>query len=214
LSLLIKQIANKTLTKEALLKKAEQDFTLIPILLEGVTSSNATVRYTCGRVLVVLSESYPENLYNYMQELIELLKSDFSIIKWNGMRIIANLAAVDRNNVFDDIFEDYFSLLNDGYMVTVANLVTFSSKIGLAKPYLANKIAKELLKVEDIALTPNLTEECRRVIAEHALSSFNLMFTLFDEQLKNNVLSFAKKQLKSPRDGLRQRAKTFVLRWG
>jgi len=211
---LLNQIADKTLTSEVLFKKVEKDFTLVPILLEGVTSTKATVRYTCARVLVDLSGIYPENLYNYINQFIELLKSNYRIIKWNAVAIIANLASVDKNNVLDDNFDKYFGLLNDGYMVTVANLVTYSSKIGLTKPYLANAIAHELLKVENITLTPNLTEECKRVIAEQTINSFDLMFSLFDEKTKAEVLSFVNNQLESPRDSLKRRAKTFALRWG
>jgi hypothetical protein len=211
---LLNQIADKTLTSEVLFKKVEKDFTLVPILLEGVTSTKATVRYTCARVLVDLSGIYPENLYNYINQFIELLKSNYRIIKWNAVAIIANLASVDKNNVLDDNFDKYFGLLNDGYMVTVANLVTYSSKIGLTKPYLANAIAHELLKVENITLTPNLTEECKRVIAEQTINSFDLMFSLFDEKTKAEVLSFVNNQLESPRASLKRRAKTFALRWG
>jgi hypothetical protein len=130
------------------------------------------------------------------------------------MAIIANLASVDKNKVLDYNFDKYFGLLHDGYMVTVANLASYSSKIGLAKPYLANAIAHELLNVENITLTPNLTEECKRVIAEQAINSFDLIFSLFDEKTKTEVLSFVNNQLESPRDSLKRRAKTFALRWG
>jgi hypothetical protein len=211
---LLNQIADKTLTSEVLFKKVEKDFALVPILLEGITSTKATIRYTCARVLVDLSRIYPENLYKYINQFIELLKSDYRIIKWNAMAIIANLASVDKNKVLDYNFDKYFGLLHDGYMVTVANLASYSSKIGLAKPYLANAIAHELLNVENITLTPNLTEECKRVIAEQAINSFDLMFSLFDEKTKTAVLSFVNNQLESPRDSLKRRAKTFALRWG
>ena len=211
---MLNQIADKTLTSEVLFKKVEKDFTLVPILLEGITSTKATVRYTCARVLVDLSRIYPEKLYNYINQFIELLKSDYRIIKWNAMAIIANLALVDKNKMLDYNFDKYFGLLHDGYMVTVANLASYSSKIGLAKPYLANAIAHELLNVENITLTPNLTEECKRVIAEQAINSFDLMFSLFDEKTKTEVLSFVNNQLESPRDSLKKRAKTFALRWG
>jgi len=214
LSLLLDQIADKTLTAEVLFKKVEKDFTLVPVLLEGTTSTKATVRYTCARVLVDLSGAYPENLYNYINHFIELLESNYRIIKWNAMAIIANLASVDKNKVLDDNFDKYFGLLHDGYMVTVANLATYSSKIGLAKPYLANLVAHELLKVENITLTPNLTEECKRVIAEKAINSFDLMFSLFDEKTKTQVLSFVNKQLESSRERLKRKAKTFALKWG
>lgn len=212
--LLLDQIADKNLTRESLFKIVEQDFALVPLLLEGLASSKPAIRYTCARVLVDLSEHYPENLYPYVHEFFNLLNNDFRILKWNGLSIIANLATVDINNVFDDNFDRYFSLMNDGYMVTVANLVGFSSKIGLAKPYLANRIARELLKIENIALTPHLTEECKRIIAQQSIDTFDQLFNLLDKKLKVEVLDFVKKYLESSRPHLREKAKTFVLRWG
>jgi len=60
--LLIK-VANKTLTKEELHQKVKQDFDLLPVLLKGISSPKATVRYGCAKVLMDLSEEYPEKLY-------------------------------------------------------------------------------------------------------------------------------------------------------
>ena len=210
MSQLLNQIADKTLSKEDVFEKIEHDFTLIPIILNGTTSAKANVRYTCTKVLIKLSEKHSENIYPYITQVFALLKSNYRIIKWNGLQLISNLASVDKNNVFDDNFDDYFNLLNDGYMVTVANVATFSSKIALAKPYLADRIAKELLKVENVPLTPHLTEECRRVIAEKTIASFGSMFNLLEEKLKNQVIDFVKRQLDSPRVSLRKEAEEFL----
>jgi predicted house-cleaning noncanonical NTP pyrophosphatase (MazG superfamily) len=96
-------------------------------------------------------------------------------------------------------------------MVTVANVVGNSGKIALAKPYLAQKIANELLKVENIPTTPHLTEECKRVIAEKAIESFDLFFDRIDT--KQKVFSFAKRQLDSPRRTLKKEAENFLRKW-
>ena len=82
-------------------------------------------------------------------------------------------------------------------MVTVANLVGSSGKIALAKPYLIQDITRELLKVEGLSTTPHLTEECKRVITEHAIQSFDLFFDRV--KAKNDVLSFVKRQVGSSR---------------
>lgn len=109
-------------------------------------------------------------------------------------------------------FDKYYSFLNDEYMVTVANVVGHSGKIALAKPNLIPKITNELLKVENISTTPHLTEECKRVIAEKAIKSFNLFFDQI--QQKEKVISFVKKYLNSPRKTLRTEAGNFLKNWG
>jgi hypothetical protein len=127
------------------------------------------------------------------------------------MAIIANLAKVDGNKKFDAIFDKYYNFLDNDYMVTVANVVGHSGKIALAKPHLTQKITDELLRVENTSITPHLTEECKRVIAEETIESLDLFFDRIDT--KDKVISFVKRHLKSPRKTLRIRAENFLRKW-
>jgi hypothetical protein len=163
-------------------------------------------------VLMDLSEKYPERLYPYMDHLIELLDSKYRILIWNAMIAIANLARVDKKRKFDAFFSKYYGFMRNEYMVTVANLVGSSGKIALAKPYLIQDITRELLKVEGLSTTPHLTEECKRVITEHAIQSFDLFFDRV--KAKNDVLSFVKRQVGSSRKSLDMRARDFLGKWG
>ena len=163
---LLEKLADKSMTTRELFQTVEQDWTLLPQLLEGVSSSKASIRYGCSKVLMGLSEAHPTKLYPFMDSIIDLLDSKYRILIWNALAIIANLARVDKDKKFDAAFDKYYSFVNNEYMVTVANVVGNSGKIALAKPYLTDKITNELLKVDDISLTSHLTEECKRVIAE------------------------------------------------
>lgn len=208
---LLNKLVEKSITKEELLQKVEQDFNLLPKILNGVSSSKAAIRYGCAKVLMDLSEKHPEKLYPYIDSFIKILDSKYRILTWNAMAIIANLARVDVDTKFDAIFDKYFSFLNNEYMVTVANVVGHSGKIALAKPYLIQKITDELLKVENISLTPHLTEECKRVITEKAIKSFNLFFNKIDN--KEKVVTFVENHLPSPRKTLRIEAEKFLKKW-
>jgi hypothetical protein len=127
------------------------------------------------------------------------------------MAIIANLAKVDKEQKFDAVFDRYYGFLNDEYLVTVANVVGNSGKIALAKPYLVPKITEKLLTVEHIAVTPHLTEECKRVIAEHAIGAFDLFFDKIKQ--KEKVFAFVERQLNSSRSTLRVQAENFLKKW-
>jgi hypothetical protein len=205
------KLADKSLTKEELFREVERNPDLIPILLGGISSQKATIRYGCAKVLVDLSVKYPERLYPYMDFFVNLLDSKYRILTWNAMAIIANLASVDKNKKFDVIFDKYYGFVNDEYMVTVANVVGNSAKIALAKPHLVQKITNELLKVENIAITPHLTEECRRVIAEKTIEAFDVFFDRIEAKAK--VISFVRQQLDSPRSALRTEAERFLKKW-
>ena len=211
---LLARVADKTLTKEELRQKVEQNFNLLVALLKGTGSPKAVVRYGCAKVLMDLSEAYPEKLYPYWNEFIILLDSKYRILTWNAMAIIANLTKVDKQDKLDTVFDKYYSFLNNDYMVSVANVVSNSAKIALAKPKLIPRITAELLNIENVSVTPHLTEECKLVIAEKAVVTFGLFFDKIEENEKKKVLSFVKRQIGSPRKTLRAKAAQFLKKWG
>ena len=196
---LLQKLADKSITKEELFKAVESDFKLVPLVVGGVSSSKATIRYGCAKVLVDLSVEHPERLYSCMDFFILLLDSKYRILVWNALAAIANLCAVDVDKKFDAIFGKYYGFLNDEYMVTVANVVGNSAKIALAKPYLIPRITAELLRVDKISTSAHLTEECKRVIAEQAVKSFKQFFDKIGAEEKVRVLSFVKKHTGSSR---------------
>lgn len=208
---LLQRLVDRSLTKEDLLQKVKLDGSLLPTVLKGVSSSQTAIRYGCAKVIMDLSEEQPESLYPHMDFFVDLLDSKYRILVWNAMAIIANLTKVDRERKFDAIFDKYYRFITDEYMVTVANVVGHSGKIALAKPHLIEKITNELLKVEKIPTTPHLTEECKRVIAEKAIKSFNIFFDKIHQ--KERVTSFVKCHLDSPRATLRRAAQNFLDKW-
>ena len=208
---LLRKLGSKSLTKEELLQEVRENPDLLPEVLSGVSSSKAAIRYRCAKVLMDLSQEQPERLYSHMDSFLALLDSKYRILVWNAMAIIANLARVDRDRKFDAAFDKYYRFLNDEYMVTVVNVVGNSGKIALAKPYLVQRIASELLKVENISTTPHLTDECRKVITEKAIESFDLFFDRIEA--KDKVISFVKRNQNSSRKSLRTKAANFLKKW-
>jgi len=208
---LLEKFGNKSITTQELLQKVIHDFRLLPEIIKGASSSKAAIRYGCAKVLMDLSKEYPEKLYPYIDSFIEMLNSEYRILTWNAMAIIANLTTVDTQKKFDAIFDRYYSFLNDEHMVTVANVVGHSGNIALAKPYLIPKITSELLKVEAVSTTPHLTEECKRVIIEKAIKSFGQFFDKIEQ--KKKVIAFVEKHVESPRRTLRKEALSFLEKW-
>jgi len=210
-SRLLQKLGDKSITKDQLLKQVKHNYDLIPELLNGISSSKPAIRYGCGKILMDLSEEKPEKLYPYMDFFIKLLENKYRILTWNAIIIIANLTIIDNENKFESIFDKYYSFLENDYMVTVANIVGNSGKIALAKPHLTQKITDKLLTVENISTTPHLSEECKRVIIEHAIKSFNMFFPQIKH--KDKVFSFVKKHQCSSRKTLRTESENFLKKW-
>jgi hypothetical protein len=204
------KLAKKEITKKQLLQAVESNFTLLPVVIDGVSSPKASVRYACASVLLALSEKRPEKMYPHLDFFASLLNSKHRILAWNGMATLANLCAVDLDKKFDAIFDRYYGFLNDEYMVTVANVVANSPRIARAKPYLVPRITARLLTVSEISTSLHLTEECTRVIAEKAVQSFNEFFDLMDVTDQAKVAAFVKGYTASSRAPLREKAQLFL----
>jgi len=208
----VQKLGEKSITKEQLFKKVKQNPDMIPEVLDGISSEKPAIRYGCGKILTDLSEEQPERLYPYIDSFITLLDSKYRILNWNALTIIANLTKVDRENKFDAIFEKYYRYLNNDYMVTVAIVVGNSGKIAVAKPHLTKQIVEKLLKVENISTTPHLTKECKLVITEHAIKSFDAFFPQIEQ--KSKVIHFVKKYINSSRKTLRIASEEFLKKYG
>ena len=208
---LLVKLGDKRLSREELGQKVKADFSLLPIIVEGVSSPKATIRYGCGRILMNLSGEHPGKLYPHMDFFVSLLDSKYRILKWVALAVTANLARVDSENRFDALLSKYYGFLDDEHMVTVANVVGHSATIAQAKPHLVPRITRELLKVERLKTTPHLTDECKLVIAEKAIKSFDVFFDSVED--KKVVLAFVKRQLNKPRESLKVAAEAFLKKW-
>jgi hypothetical protein len=81
------------------------------------------------------------------------------------------------------------------------------AKIALAKPRLADKIAKELLKV---ARARYRTPDCRNVALGRVIEAFDQFFDQVEH--KEPVIRLVKRQRRNPRDATRKKARRFVKR--
>ena len=210
---ILQQLEEGKISKSELEKAVEGDFSLLPSLILALSSTKPRVRYGAASALTALSVKHPAGLYPQMEFFIQLLDSNRRILIWNALAIIANLCPVDTEKKFDTVFDKYFGLLKNEYMVTVANVVGNSAQIANAKPYLVPKITKALLDVEKIQTTPHLTEECKKVISEKAIESFDKFFNKMSHEEKSEVLYFVKRYTKNPRKTLEKKANDFLKRW-
>ena len=202
------KLGKNEISTEELIKNVKDDFSLISMILEGVSSTNPRIKFGCAKILSKISEEHPEKLYKEIDFFIDLLDIENNIIKWNAMDVIANLVCVDTKKKFDDIFTKYYSFINSDTMVTVAHVVDNSGKIALAKPYLINQITNELLKLEKISTKPRLTQECKNILFGKAIIAFDQYFDQIEKP--KEVISFIKRQLKNTRAATKIKAEKFL----
>lgn len=197
---------------EQLLTEAGNDPQFLNVLFEIVRSEHSAVRYSCTKILRMLSERQPDKIYPYFVDVANWLRDPNSFVKWDGILILANLASVDTQRRFASVYEEYFGLIRDSKMVTAANAAGNAWKIVQAVPEWESDITRRLLEVPQIVYLHHgePSAECNRVMCGHVLDCFDHYFDLSKNQ--QAMLCFARSQLNSSRKSVAKKAANFLKR--
>ncbi len=198
-------LSRKEIKAEDVARNVIKNSLLLPELFNGISSENTRTRFKSAKILRIISEENPEMLYSKFDFFINLLDSENKILKWIAIDVIGNLSLVDTENKFDKIFNKFYGLLADESMITAGHVIDSSGKIARAKPYLQDKITKELLRVEKIEYK---TSECRNIL----LGKVILSFSQYIDQINNTeeMVSLAKRQRDNSRKATRVKAEKFL----
>jgi hypothetical protein len=181
---------------------------LLDALLAAVCSDVAAVKLGAAKALRHLSESAPDLICPHFAFFASLLRNENSIVRWNAILLLGNLAAVDGERRLDRIINDYLSPISGPHLIDAANTIRGATAIGAAKPYLADAIAIQILKVERATYA---TPECRNVAIGHAIVSFDRLFPMVAD--KRAVQLFASRQIDNSRTATRKKAERFLRKW-
>ncbi|MFC2012092.1 hypothetical protein ACFLVU_03065 [Chloroflexota bacterium] len=182
---------------------------LLPVVMEGMSAPRANPKFKCAKILRMVSEKNPRLLYPHFDYFAGFLGGENTILMWNAMDILGNLATVDTEGKFDLLFDRFYKFLDKGSLITAGHVVASSGKIARAKPYFEKRITEELLRVKEIPLP---TEECRRILGGGTIEVFGEYF----EQAENKpeILSFVESHLKSTRNSTKKKAEAFLKKYG
>jgi len=187
-------------------QKAIKDQKLLSKLLEGILSDKDEVRYPSFKALLIISEENPELLYPKWDFFADLINSDNSYKKLIGIRLIANLTKIDKENKFEEIFEEYYSILDEDKTMTAVHLASNSGKIAKAKPKLQSMITEKLLNIDNTHKGKQ-----KELIKAYAIEAFD---EYYKEALdKKKIIEFVKKELESKSPKTRKKAEEFLSKW-
>lgn len=157
------------------------------------------------KALKIISEKAPELTYSFIYYYDFLLDSPDQILKWNATFIIANHAAIDKKDKINSkIVSKYIDQLKDEVLITAANTASCIWKIAKYKPEFRSVITENLIKVDLI----DREEECKSIIAGKAILSLEKYWPLID--IKEEVMEFVNRHVKSQRGGTSKKAKKFI----
>jgi hypothetical protein len=121
-----------------------------------------------------------------------------------AVRIIANLTKADIENKFEEIFDQYYNLLNDSVIIA-GHLASDSWKIVKAKPELQTKITNRLLNID------KTNHKHKELIKAGSIESFNEYYE--EAENKDEIIEFVREQLKSQSPKTQKKAKEFLNKW-
>lgn len=178
---------------------------MIASLLAGLESEKACVKYGAAKALRRCSERNPAEIYPYFERFVSLMDGDNTFLRWGSQRILGNLAASDGEGRFEPILDRFLAPISGHELIGAANAIEAAAQVALAKPYLADRIAMQMLKVRRAVYA---TPECRNVAIGHVLRSMDRFFHLVKQ--RDPVLRFVKRQLANPRAATRNHAARFL----
>jgi hypothetical protein len=205
---MLPEMREKEADIEGIAAKTIEDSGLLAELLEGLKSKDETFRYNCHKVLMKVGKTRPELLYPSWDYLVEHLKSDNSYHKMSATHLIVNLVKVDAENRFEEIFDLFYSLLDDKSMVVAYYVAQNSAKIIKAKPELENRVIERLLAIDETHHPPGRKELIKTGIIE----AFDELFE--DSGVRPEIMDFVRAQTDSESRKTAKTAKRFLEKWG
>lgn len=199
------EITKKAVKLEMLAERVFRQPALLHEVFNGLGADKARTKYGCLKLLRTISEKRPDILYPEIGRLFRLLDNNSKIFKWGAIIIIGNLAAVDSDRKIDGILDRYLQPISGHVMITAANAIGGAGKIARAKPQLADRIARAVLRVETASYQ---TEECRNVAIGHAVKSLELFFLCLKEP--QPVIEFVERQVNNRRNAVKRNAVRFL----
>lgn len=188
--------------------EVERNPELLEALLAAVSSDTARVKFGAIKALRILSERSPELIYPHFDFFASLLQNKNSILRWNAMLILGNLAAVDEDLRTERMIDEYLAPISGPHLIDAANTMRGATAIAAAKPHLADRIAGRILKVERANYA---TPECRNVAIGHAINSLERLFPILAR--KRLVQLFVSRQIGNPRNATKKKAERFLRKW-
>lgn len=177
-------------------------------LFIALESDKARVKFGALKALRQVSQLEPQLLYPHFDFFVSMLRSENSIQRWNAMLILGDLARMDRGRKMERILEDYLAPITGPRLIDAANTMRGATAVATAKPHLADKIARAILKVE----TANYaTPECRNVAIGHAITCLDRLVPMVADA--RVIPLFVTRQLDNGRPATRKKAERFLRRW-
>ncbi|WP_321423335.1 hypothetical protein [uncultured Methanobacterium sp.] len=203
---LILKISDKNFNKEGFVEKVLNDSKIRDDIVQLMLNHRKIMVYHHSySVISQASQMRPELFYHYWDDFAVLLDHPNSYHRDFGLVLLANLTTVDKENKFLNVFNDYYSHINDEKFMTARKCVQNTAKILESESELTEDITDILLDVD---------KKCDFALKQKALLKSDIieLFYKFHKQIndKEQVNEFVKEELNSVSPKTRKVAKKYM----
>jgi hypothetical protein len=160
-----------------------------------LTTDSINIYYHSYLILKKATKTDPSLFYCYWDKFVSLLKYDNSYHRNYGMDLIANLVAVDKDNLFDSIITDYYKQLNDEKISTIKHCIINSVTIIRFKPQFTSVIITKI--IESLKVNDNSERYQNFLVSEFLKLLTTINNDLLDMNVVNDFLKDALSNAKS-----------------
>lgn len=199
---------------DELLREVLSDNARIPLLFEIIRTDQGSMKFTCEKVIRLVSEQKPELIYPYFDNLVQMLDSHNNFIAWGASLTIANLIGIDRRRKFDRIYDRYFAGILSDSMITAGNIIKNAWRFVLANPQWESDITARLLSVADHTYLHKgePSPECGKIVRGGVLECFDKYYDLSSG--KPEMIQFAAELRNCSRKPVAKKAAAFMKKHG
>jgi len=179
-------------------------------LIEKINTDKSSGKFFLEKSVRLLSEREPNLVYPYFNEIAELIQSPNNFIKWGAIITLSNLIAVDEENRFEPLCDEYFSLLNSDSMITAGNVASNAWKFAMQNPNWDSEITERLLKVKEntYLYKGEPSPECKNIMLGHVLGCFDKYYNI--SLFQDKMITFAQNEVSNPRKSVARKAQAFL----
>ena len=203
---LILEISDKNFNQEKFVERIIDDSKIRDKIVQLMLNHRKIMVYHHSySVISQASQMRPELFYQYWEDFAALLDHPNSYHRDFALILLANLTPADKENKFLNLFNDYFSHINDEKFMTARKCVESTGKIMESKVELTGDITDILLDVD---------KRCDFPLKQKALLKSDIiqLFYKFYGQIndKKRVNEFVKDELNSISPKTRKVAKKYM----
>lgn len=205
---IINELKKENYNLEYFVKEVQENEKIRDIIVKELLNNvDIKTKLHCYEILDKASLKEPKLFYKYWDGFYSLIKSNDYNYRNIGSTLIANLISVDKNNLFDEIAEEYFAHINDEYFKTSQVFIKNITRISKVNDKYIERLTDIYLNIDNIW---TYNEKQKEQLKFDIIRFFETFYVKIDK--KEQVVKYVQNLANSVSPKTRRRSKNSKLK--